>query len=188
MFQVLEHCMLKREGFNMKFTKRMLAALLTLALSIALALPALAEDEPNPAMPVITVQPNGGRVKSGSTISVQAHIPNGDEIGYVWARFSDSDPVGTTEGSGATVTVRSTGKYYYRVRVYNQTNPELYVMSETVLVESHLTIFEQIAAALMLPLTIPAMAFIFPPFPGLSILLLPFYPIIFLIQWIQSLF
>ena len=72
--------------------KRILSVLLTLALALALALPlalpAFADGEPNPAMPVITVQPNPKdiRVKFGEsfTLSAEAVIPNGDEVRYEW--------------------------------------------------------------------------------------------------------
>ena len=77
----------------MKLFKRLLAVLLIFLLAFPVALAAFAEDEPaeepNPAMPVITVQPVGGTVKKGEkfTLSVQAHCPNGDKIN--WLYFHD---------------------------------------------------------------------------------------------------
>ena len=119
----------------MKPIKRLLALLLTLALAFALALPALAQDEePNPAMPVITVQPQGGRIRlyESVTVSIQAHIPNGDEPGYLWhCRYSD----GSEESwyGGAQIEIYDAASCY--VEVYNKANPEYRVTSATVQVE-----------------------------------------------------
>jgi len=69
----------------MRHTKALLSLLLTLALAFSLALPALA-DEPDPAMPVIAKQPQSVTVKSGEsfTLTVEAEIASGGEIGYQW--------------------------------------------------------------------------------------------------------
>ena len=92
--------------------KKILALLLTLALCLTLALPAFAleEGEPDPAMPVITAQPediplplrellktNGltlliaivkqeedVKLDFAFELSIAATIPNGDPVGYQW--------------------------------------------------------------------------------------------------------
>ena len=62
----------------MKRMKRLLALLLALALALILALPAFAE--PDPAMPVITVQPQNATIievlfyVKETTIRVNAHV------------------------------------------------------------------------------------------------------------------
>jgi len=69
----------------MKHIKKTLAVLLALILGMGLGVPAAAE-EPDPSVPVITVQPVGVGVLLGEdfTLSVQAHIPNGETVGYQW--------------------------------------------------------------------------------------------------------
>jgi len=79
--------------------KRLLSALLILAIALALAMPAFAEGEPNPAMPEITAQPVSCKVNLGSgwwSLEVVAEIPNGDPIGYQWYQVSPQGdiPVG----------------------------------------------------------------------------------------------
>jgi len=168
----------------MQFTKRTLAVILTLIFVFSLTLPAvIAEeppDEPNPAMPVITVQPKGASVVSGDTLtlSVEAYIPNGDEIGYTWWCTKVSTGAKNKVGSTAEITITAkTGTYDYYVEVYNLASPEYKVTSQTARTEIDSTLRSKIAAILFLPLAF----FIFPPFPGLSILLAPFF-------WIISLF
>ena len=71
----------------MKLTKHILAALLALALALTLALPVFAENEPNPVMPVITVQPVGQTIKHGDsfTLSVEVSVPAGVKVvSYFW--------------------------------------------------------------------------------------------------------
>ena len=70
----------------MKHTRRVFSVLLALILALGLAVPALAEGEPDPAMPVITAQPQSVTVKSNEifTLTIAAEIPNGDEVGYQW--------------------------------------------------------------------------------------------------------
>jgi len=168
----------------MKHAKKWLALLLTLALALTLALPAFAEDdppeEPNPAMPVITRQPEGGIIRFGSSvpISVEAHIPNGDEIGYLWHFNYSNGNVGSWCGDDAEVEMQ-----YYEVavcvEVFNKASPEYRVTSETVYVEKAL--IDKIAQAME-----PVTDFLFYKMPNAItnaitiILLLPFLPFIFL--------
>ena len=68
----------------MKFTKRMLATLLTLALALGWALPTMAAvnwDEFR-----ITKQPEGMTIKHGEsfTLSVEVNVPDGVEVTYRW--------------------------------------------------------------------------------------------------------
>ena len=127
--------------------KRILSILLVLALAFTLALPAFAED-PDPAMPVITVQPEGVRVHPNRTfvLSVEAYIPNGDPIRYLWYRDD-----GTAFASAAEVrrSESTLGTYNYYVVVINNANPEYSVTSETVQVEVYsawddLTFFQKV--------------------------------------------
>jgi len=121
----------------MKRTKRLLAILLALALAFTLALPAFAED-PDPAMPVITVQPQSVHVayfNKGFTLFVEAYIPNGDAIGYRWVRIPPSGAEEKVGGNFASYTYTEWSApetYYFYVEVYNRNNPELSVTSETV--------------------------------------------------------
>jgi len=146
----------------MKLTKRILASLLALALALTLALPAFAENEPNPAIPVITVQPEGGRVRTGQsiTLSVEAHIPNGDEIGFRWY---DSQRNRLVDAQHASLDFTFPGTYTYYVEAYNVSNPEYAVTSQTVTVEAYYGALDWAGAGsgiLLLPLTLPAL-FIF---------------------------
>ena len=196
----------------MKQSKRLLALMLTLVLAFSLALPALAEDadppeEPNPAMPVITVQPVGGRARQYgiTTLSVQAYIPNGDEIGYQWYRDnSDEFYIWEEDGKSATLSDWSDSAADYYVVVYNLNHPECSVTSETVHIDVYRTfsdrfsdfltrtaIMEKIFApvewlvqGIGLLLFLPLAPFIVPPFPGLII----FLPFIYLFNWIRGLF
>lgn len=137
----------------MKPSTRLLALLLSLVLAFSLALPAFAEDdlpeEPNPAMPVITVQPQGDiRVRAGQkfTLKVEAYIPNGDDIGYAWRRIRTSGQSDYCE-SAAEITHTwggSSGILYYTVEVFNLANPECRVVSETAQVEVYLTLADRI--------------------------------------------
>lgn len=73
----------------MKLSKRLFALLIGLVLAFSLALPAFAEDdEPDPAMPVITLQPRETitlKLDDGDLhIYVEANISNRDPIGYQW--------------------------------------------------------------------------------------------------------
>ena len=168
----------------MKHAKKLLALLLTLALALTLVLPAFTEDdppeEPNPAMPVITRQPVGGIIRFGSSVpvSVEAYIPNGDEIGYLWHfLYSDGD-VDSWCSDDATVEMQ-----YYEVAVYvevfNKANPEYRVTSETVYVEKAL--IDRIAQTME-----PVTDFLFFKMPNAItnvitiVLLFPFLPFIFL--------
>ena len=69
--------------------------------------------------PVITKQPQGLGVNSGRefTLSVEAHIPNGDKVGYQWRQLATSAIYG--EGPVLTITANQhSGGNYYCV-VYN---------------------------------------------------------------------
>ena len=134
-------------------TKRLLALLLicALAFAFALALPAFADGDP--AMPVITAQPKGINIKwrmvnpKEVTLSVEAHIPNGDEIGYRWRENIRGNVIGDTQEiavDGSTPGMRG-----YYVEVYNVSNPESYVTSETVLVAVDTAILENVSLALL---------------------------------------
>ena len=67
---------------------RALALLLALALCVGLGVPALAEEEEESATPVITKQPESVTVTRGEKFefTIEAEIPNGDEVGYQWFR------------------------------------------------------------------------------------------------------
>ena len=123
----------------MNHTKRLLALLLTLLLAFTLALPAFAEDdppeEPDPAMPVITRQPQAGkwRFLEGVNISLEAQIPNGDPIGYIWhIRYEDGSEKSLT-GYGLAILVDYGATF--TVEVYNKANPEYRVTSESLRLE-----------------------------------------------------
>jgi len=126
----------------MKHTKRLIALLLGIVLTFSLALPAFAEgdppEEPDPAMPVITVQPKNVNVsyREKFTLSVRAYISNGDRIGYLW-RTADGETIEDTSYPEFTrySDVNWTGDYC--VEVYNRDHPEYRVTSETVHVEVH---------------------------------------------------
>jgi len=158
----------------MKKAKRILGILLALALALPLALPTFAENEPNPAMPVITVQPEGGRIRAGQSIkfSVEAHIPNGDEIGFCWYG-SPRNPL--VDAQNASIKLTFPGTYTYYVEAYNVSNPEYAVTSQTVTVEVSYNVLDWIGAGsgvLLLPFTLPA----------LFIFLAGFWPGIFLVS------
>ena len=139
----------------MKTAKTLLALALTLALTLTLALPAFAEtdpsEEPDPAMPVITVQPEGVRVKFGRfvTLSVQANIPNGDEIGYQWY-CGDTKLDGET---GASIRFRAINIYQgsgdYRIEVFSLTNEACSITSELARVEIDKTVYMNILTFLL---------------------------------------
>jgi len=129
----------------MKFKKHILATLLAIALALTLALPAMAADEPDPAMPVITVQPVGSSqraLRATFVISVQAHIPNGDDVGYTWYRNGERTGwAGENNGDNISVTLQmhvtnntpETNSFY--VVVHNLEDPERSVTSQTVQIE-----------------------------------------------------
>jgi len=125
--------------------KKLLAILIALILALGIYTPAFAEmelpDEPHPAMPVIIVQPVGGQVNLNENykLSVEAHIPNGDEIGYRW--YCNGEPMGQQAREWTSYRTRTTADYH--VVVYNRTNPEYSVTSETVRVEVYRTLEER---------------------------------------------
>ena len=155
--------------------KRPLALLLSFVLAFSAALPALAQEDPpeesNPAMPVITVQPRGGRVKLNRSfsLSVQAHSPNGDEVGYRW--FRNDRPFGSSQAS-VTLMANQFDTGDYHVEVYNRANPALSVTSETVRVEVYQTLFQKLRLDVFLEIVL---AIVFAPvlFP-VALLIMPF--------------
>ena len=128
----------------MKHTKHALAVLLALVLALTLALPAFAADDPNPAMPVITVQPQSVRVKADRdfTLSMKAHIPNGDEISYRWW-WDDGYSLHLLGGTEKITLNRNPDTCYIYVEVFNAVHPEYSVTSETVCVEVYRPRFEE---------------------------------------------
>jgi len=190
----------------MKQPKKLIALLLTLVLAFGLMLPALAEgeteaetdpvapvvtmqEEADPAMPIITVQPQGGRIRAGKnfSLSVEAHIPNGDEIGFRWrvstGRVANTQTISIMASNPETYTVY--------VEVYNRSNPEYVVVSQTATVNVYYNVLDWIgvgAGVLLLPVTLPAL-FVFAGFwPGLALVaVLPqiFLPALWLIGQFQ---
>jgi len=165
-----------------KYTKRLLAALLTFALAFSVALPAFAEDdpseEPNPAMPVITAQPQSHRFRFDDrprelNLSVEAHIPGGDEIGYQWYR---GDVLISGEKTIYVNLPEGEGSDYYHVVVYNVNHPEYRVTSETARVEVYISLFNYIMLVLTTP-TVFAGALILLGGPIGSLLLIVFSPL-----------
>ena len=169
----------------MKHAKKLLALLLTLALALTLALPAFAEDEPpeepNPAMPVITVQPQSVRVRVNETftLSVEAYIPNGDEIGYRWSGYGLGYTPKDTKELTYTFGSWYQGTYEYTVEVFNLNNPELIITSEIAVVEAYQTFRDRIeywfAAALW------GFWFFGGPF-----ILVPLMPFVWIYNWIRD--
>jgi len=100
------------------------------------ASPAPRDD--NPAMPIITKQPQSITVKCCEefTLSVEAYIPNGDEVGYRWYRNGDR----IDDATGPTLTVpyyyyySSYDSSLYYCNVYNKSNSRTYVDSERAIV------------------------------------------------------
>jgi len=128
----------------MKLSKRLLSVLLVLVLALTLAMPAFAEngeppEEPNPAMPVITVQPQGGSFVVGSLLTffelrVQAHAPNGDPVYFHWYQDGVRVPGALSSFRNLRAVAESGG--YHHVVVRNRNNLQYYVVSETVRVDA----------------------------------------------------
>lgn len=180
----------------MNFTKRILAVLLILISVFGLYLPVVfAQEEPldeqsNPAMPVITEQPKNFlatelRVFDRTvTLSVQAYIPNGDEIGYRWYN-NFNEIIGETPEINVNASSPVRRRYY--VEVYNLSNPEYYVTSDiaTVNIDS---ISENLTAFIFAPLGYPLALIALAGPVGLlvSIPLLPLFLIMAPVVWIQT--
>lgn len=165
-----------------KYTKRLLAALLSLALAFSPALPAFAQDEepegPDPAMPVITVQPQSYRFRFDDRprelqLSVEAHIPGGGEIGYQWYR---GDVLISGEKTIRVNPPESERSDYYHVVVYNVNNPEYRAVSETARVEVYLSLYNYIMLFLTTP-TVFAGALVLLGGPTGSLLLILLRPV-----------
>jgi len=126
----------------MKLPKRILALLLAFMLALGLGASVIAEDEPpgepNPAMPVITAQPQSITIQNNSefSISVQAEIPNGDPMRYEWfsveSGMTVSDETSITGGISVQFAKNAANaQFQYYVVVYNANDESLYVTSET---------------------------------------------------------
>lgn len=113
----------------MSLTKKLFALLLALALALGLALPTFAGGEPDPAMPVITKQPEDVKLNvnlfgdAEFTLRIEAYIPNGDPVGYQWwYDLSNTGslyvPIEGATGSTFTASTADYGSSLYCV-VYN---------------------------------------------------------------------
>ena len=125
----------------MKQLKRLLALLLTLALALSLALPAFASEEPNPAKPIITAQPQSVTVLDGEpfTLSVQAEIPNGDPLRYEWYEVGyGATGVAQAQYSGGWFLLSTNpfarARHSYYCVAYNANDDTIFVQSETAMV------------------------------------------------------
>jgi len=109
----------------MKFTKRILATLLTLALALTLALPTMAAvdwDE----FRITARYLNGTRfssilIKQGDsfTLSVEVNVPDGiDEVTYQWSWYRDGGSRGTIEGATTSELCLSPSDSYYPEHQY----------------------------------------------------------------------
>jgi len=104
----------------MKRIRKLISMLLALALAAGLALPAAAEETPDPSIPVITVQPQDVYAVPGEqfTISVEAYIPNGDTVGYWWMDARTNSNLGKL-GPALTRTAGDPVRGEYYCVVYN---------------------------------------------------------------------
>lgn len=70
--------------------RKLIGLVLVSFLMLGMATPAMAQDEADPAMPVITLQPQPMTALCGMrfTLRVEAHCPNGDPVGYEWHRIT----------------------------------------------------------------------------------------------------
>jgi len=160
--------------------KKLLALLLAiLTLAFPFALPASAEETTLPELsplPVIIRQPQNtrGTYHLDLHLSVEAHIPNGDEMGFRWYR--DGVLSAHMWHSNANH-VREAGDYY--VVVYNRASPDYYAVSQTVRVDVYTPFWEYIIIALnaFFGFVGPILEGIFSVF--ITILLLPFLPLVF---------
>ena len=183
----------------MKLLKRLPTLALALVLTLGLVLPVFAEEEP--AIPVITVQPKNTNIREvlifriPITLSVQAHIPNGDEVGYRW--YKDGSPLYTKTES--TLTLKDGGDQgLYYVEVFNKTNLNgQMVKSNEVRVAYEPTITRKILRNVPEPLVLEILLFpielIVLPFVALYelflLLSITVGPMIFLgFEWIKGLF
>jgi len=105
----------------MKSCKRLSALLLALLLAFGIVPFSAAAKAANPAMPIITKQPESITVKCCEefTLSVEAYIPNGDEVRYQW--YEDGSQI--SDATGPTLTV----PYFFDLFYYNY----LYHFSKT---------------------------------------------------------
>ena len=207
----------------MKRFKKLLVLLLSFIFVFGLALPVLAQESilehseatENPAMPVITVQPQGGRVRVYEAIrlSVQASIPNGESVSYRWYR--ENNDIEYFDTATLLYTEAKPGDFYFYVEVYNRNHPEYSVISEIVRIEVYETfidrftefragvqnsiieflripeIIERIIEPLEIILERIFPSLIFSLWFGqyiLAILLLPFYPFMLLFYSLFNLF
>jgi len=96
----------------LKRLKRIACIVLALSLATGFGLPAQAE-EADPAMPVITKQPESVAVLPGEefTLSVEAHIPNGDAVGYQW-HIANPFNVNVSGAAGPELTLKASSVLY----------------------------------------------------------------------------
>ncbi|MCL2446193.1 MAG: hypothetical protein FWD06_05455 [Oscillospiraceae bacterium] len=134
--------------------KKMLIMLLCVALLAGLAVPALAHDEypPDPRRPVIT-QELSPHITSFRTslalwgrnpwvpvhLNLQAHIPNGDPIGFRWYR--DGDYMGSTTTPHAILhfNLASRPFTFFSVVVYNRNHPYIQEFPRSAIAETYST-------------------------------------------------
>lgn len=115
-----------------KLLTTLLALLLALGLAIGTALPVIALEEDD-WLPVITLQPQSCAVYIGGTgsftLRVEAHIPNGDALGYQWRRYDRAWWVDIEGATGPELTIEeadSKADDRYRCTVYNLTEGKSY--------------------------------------------------------------
>jgi len=114
----------------MKNCKRLSALLLALLLAFGIV-PFCTAEADNPAMPIITKQPESLTVKCCEefTLSVEAYIPNGDELQFRWRRNESSyhrQGIFLSGGEfsyNATITIPHLSRNtYFHCQVHNKTN------------------------------------------------------------------
>jgi hypothetical protein len=132
----------------------MLAILLCAVLMVGLATPALAyEESTDPRRPVITQElyPYHTRLRSSLalwgrnpwvpvSLSLQAHIPNGDPIGFRWYR--DGDYIGSTTTPHAILHFNLASRppfTFFSVVVYNRHHPYIQEFPRSAIAETYST-------------------------------------------------
>jgi len=180
--------------------RKLIAALLALALVFTIALPVLAQDdndepEPCPYTPVIrsplvifgdhTSTASGILIERSRSMSIRADIPNGNPIGFRWYRdnrvITGETTSHHTTGSTSRMSVSVSG--YFHVVVYNVEHPQYYVTSEPVYSDAFRMgffafIWQRIAIVFRALITV--LVLLFYAFIAL--------PIALLIAWVQSWF
>jgi len=97
----------------MKITKRLLAAVLTMALALGLALPAMAAVDWDAFK--ITKQPQDLTIKHGDsfTLSVEVSVPAGVEVEYQWYRWMNGGGPKPIDGETAAIMIRKSNDSDY---------------------------------------------------------------------------